>query len=339
MIDISNEVILRDYLDARGVTQKEEPATIKYFTGGVSGIVAFVESEKKMMIVKQALEKLKVKADWFSDPSRMVIEKNSNEVYHRLVPEHAPAVYFYDEENYIYGREAVPEDSVMWKTDLMEGLLDFHIAEQSIQALAEVHEKCAFSEGIAETFGDNSFFENLRISPYLERVVEVYPRLNEYTAPLIHRLMNEKQTLIHGDFSPKNIMVTSRKACILDFEVAHYGHASFDLAFFANHFLLKSVWNKLLRDSFLNMLEYMMNIYFSSVRFTDAAILEKQTIELLALMLLARVDGKSPVEYLTDEVDRELVRKCAFLIVDEKPDSFNGVYEIFKNNVLEKEIK
>ena len=242
-------------------------------------------------------------------------------------------------ENYIYGREAVPEYSVMWKTDLMEGLLDFNVAEQSIRALAEVHEKCAFNKDIEKTFADNSFFEDLRISPYLERVVEVHPSLEEYMAPLIERLMKEKQTLIHGDFSPKNIMVTDRKACILDFEVAHFGHASFDLAFFANHFLLKSIWNKKLRDSFLNMLKLMMDLYFSEVSFTDPVVLEKQTIELLALMLLARVDGKSPVEYLNEEEDKNLVRKCAFQIIDKKPESFNEVYEIFKTNVKVKEIK
>jgi len=327
MVDISKKEELEHYLLDRKVINKKDGYSMYYCSGGVSGTVAFVYAGDKPLIIKQALAQLKVKETWLCDPNRMNIEYLSNKTYFRYVPESVPEVYFYDEENYIFGREAAPESCSMWKSDLLTGLLDFSVAEQSITALATVHNKCAADKQVAIDFASKDVFYNLRISPYIEFTVSKHPNLENFAKPIIKELMESTITLVHGDYSPKNILVDKRRISILDFEVAHYGHPSFDLAFFSNHFLLKSIKNKQFASSYLNMLSYMLGIYFKSIDFMDTHELEQSFVKLLAMLLLARVDGKSPVEYLTEETDKQLVRVLAYHIINEKLTTYARVID------------
>jgi hypothetical protein len=333
MIDISSKDVLEKYLLERNIINAEEGYSFHYCKGGVSGTVVFVYAGKKPIIIKQALAQLKVKEEWHCDPNRMGIEYKSNEIYHRLVPDCAPAVYFYDDKNYIYGREAVPENCSMWKTDLFSGLLDFHVAEKSIRTLLMVHEKCAGDAEVAAMFADKQIFYELRISPYIEFLVDKYPHLKNFAAPIIKELMESSITLIHGDYSPKNIMTIGRNISVLDYEVACYGHPVFDLAFFAAHFVLKAVKHKQWAGAYISMLKYMLEIYFTEIRFMNAANLEEGFIKLLALLLLARIDGKSPAEYIDAETDKELVRKMAFEIIQNKQPSYKKVLSLFLENI------
>ena len=318
MLDIAKEEILRKYLIQNNIFSDSDKLRIHYFPGGVSGTVAFASDGIKEVVIKQALPFLKVAAEWECDPSRMIIEQKALEVYSRLVPSSVPAPISFDMDELIMVREAAPESCVMWKAQLLEGLLDFRVAEKSIRTLLDIHNKTANDEAVRQDFIDDSFFYKLRISPYIEVVVEKYPKLKEKSISVIDFLMNKKIALVHGDYSPKNLLVDGDKIFVLDLEVAHYGHPAFDMAFFSNHFLLKAIKNRAWSRSYLNMLSYMSNIYFSEVDCMDTELLEKETVETLAFLLLARVDGKSPAEYITGDRDKELVRTAAFTILDEK---------------------
>jgi Ser/Thr protein kinase RdoA (MazF antagonist) len=149
--------------------------------------------------------------------------------------------------------------------------------------------------------------------------------------------MDSAITLIHGDFSPKNIMVVGRNASILDYEVAHYGHPSFDIAFFSNHLILKAVKNKQWAGAYIAMLNYILDIYFSKIKCVPALELEKSFIHLLSLLMLARVDGKSPVEYLTLEEDKELVRTMAYRIPRQGLSTYKEIIPLFLSDISQKE--
>ncbi|MCC8189158.1 MAG: phosphotransferase, partial [Planctomycetes bacterium] len=304
------------YLRNRNLVDEDAPFAIEYCGGGVSGTVAFVQGGPRQMIVKQALARLRVKETWLCDPDRMRIEMLANEMYHRLVPENVPAVYFYDHENFLFGREAAPDRCSMWKADLLAGKLDYLVAEKVIHSLVTVHNHCARNVRVHDTFADKTIFHDLRISPYLEFMAAKDARIAAYAAPVIATLMAAAITLVHGDFSPKNIMVDGQRVYLLDFEVAHYGHPAFDLAFFANHFLLKSVKNRRWNFAYLGMLRHLLDRYFDAMDFMDGTDLEATFVRLLALLFLARVDGKSPVEYITEEADKELIRRVAFELMD-----------------------
>ena len=330
MIDISNKNSLEAYLLDRGIVKKEEAYSLHYCRGGVSGTVAFVSTGGKALIIKQALRQLKVKEDWFCDPNRMGIEYRSNEIYHRLAPDCVPRVHFYDEENCIFGREAAPENCSTWKADLLSGLLDFTIAEKAINTLSLVHNRCAEDKEAAVTFADKTIFYELRISPYIEFTVKKYPELADFAQPVVKELMDSAITLVHGDYSPKNIMVTGRDIRIVDYEVAHYGHPSFDLAFFANHFVLKAVKNKCWANAYIAMLAYMLDLYFSNVTFMSAQVLEQSFVRLLSLLMLARVDGKSPAEYITLDEDKALIRSMAFDLIQQNVNDYKTALSVIK---------
>ena len=321
MIDIAKKEELVRFLLDRKLIEDAAGTKIKYFGGGVSGTVAMAETKDSCFIIKQALASLKVKADWRCDESRMKIEYDAQDLYSRIIPDYVPKPICFDGENYIMVRHAAPDRCVMWKTELLEGLLDFRIARKAAEALRNIHNRTAGDPGVMEAFSDAQFFYGLRISPYIEYVVEKYPELGGKAGKVIDMLMTGKMALIHGDYSPKNIMTDGTDMYLLDLEVSYYGHPSFDMAFFANHFLLKSVKNRQWADAYLNMLRFMKDIYFGGISFTDARLLEKQVCDVLGFLFLARVDGKSPVEYLTEEADKELVRRTAFTMIERQPET------------------
>jgi hypothetical protein len=263
----------------------------------------------------------------------MDIERKSNASYHKLVPDSAPAVYFHDHDNYVFGREAAPERCAMWKSDLLGGLLDFVVAEKAVRALSIVHNACAGDGRVKSDFSDKAIFRDLRIAPYLEFVMGKNRALAPYAEPVVEALMNSSITLAHGDFSPKNTMVDNRKIHILDFEVAHCGHPAFDLAFFSNHFLLKAVKNRQWAASYLDMLRYMLDIHFAEMAFMDRAELEGIYVKLLTLPFIARVDGKSPAEYITETPDKDLIRSLAAAILERGIGTYEETLALIREGI------
>lgn len=332
-MDIGSEKELLRYLDEKGVFPKEEAVSVIYYPGGVSGVVALVSDGKRNIIVKQALSRLKVAEVWECDPGRIIIEHRAHEAYARIEPESVPAPLFADDANKVIVREGAPDGTPTWKSQLLGGLLDFEVAAKAIDTLRKIHEHTSRDPAVLEAFGDNSIFYDLRISPYIEKTVQVHPRLKQRSLPVIERLMTEKTALNHGDFSPKNILVDERSICILDYEVAHAGHPSFDLAFFFNHFLLKAVKNARWADAYLNMLRFMAGRYFGAIAFTDPERLERETAELLGFMLLARVDGKSPAEYIDRDGEKNRVRTAAFAVLDSRAATLENVCGLLRDAI------
>ena len=132
-----------------------------------------------------------------------------------------------------------------------------------------------------------------------------------YLETLSHRTAKTKLCLVHGDVSPKNILVTPRGPVFLDAECAWYGDPAFDLAFCLNHLLLKCLWVPAAALRFLQCFDALKDAYLQRVTWEAPGGIAERTATLLPGLLLARVDGKSPVEYLTLDSQRELVRSFA----------------------------
>lgn len=316
MIDVADEKVFRAYLQKHQLISDLNNFSLRRLGGGVSCEVILVTSPERSFVVKQALPKLRVKEDWFSDVARITTEKDCLAFYNKVVPEYTPRLLFYDEENSLYGMEAVSENFKMWKTVLIEGTLNFSVAREVASALARVHNASADDTAVKARFASQKFFIELRIEPYLRTVAERHPALEDITGRQIAQLLERRAVLVHGDYSPKNILVAdSNKIFILDFEVAHIGDASFDLGFLTNHFLLKAIKNKQWALGYLNMAAYIAATYLKEIKFTNPKMLEADTIKTLALLFLARVDGKSPVEYINDAHDKELIRRMSYGIL------------------------
>ncbi|SFP36871.1 Phosphotransferase enzyme family protein [Oscillibacter sp. PC13] len=259
------------------------------------------------------------------------------EQYAKLVPNAVPKPISYDAENYIMVRKAVPESWAMWKSRLLNGEMNYRVAEKAITALCTVHNETAHSAEIARRFHNQQFFYDLRIEPYIQHVLKKYPQFAKKGAAVMTFLTTERSVLIHGDYSPKNILVKDDGICILDMEVACYGNPCFDVAFFSNHFLLKAVKHPEWSHGYLELLSYMMRLYFDRVTCVEPTLLERQAIQTLGFLLLARVDGKSPVEYLTAAQDQNLVREAASEILCQDFSTYQQAISLLVRKIDDKE--
>ena len=125
--------------------------------------------------------------------------------------------------------------------------------------------------------------------------------------------------LVHGDVSPKNILIGRRGPVFLDAECAWYGDPAFDLAFCLNHLLLKCLWNRRAASRFLACFDAPgRDLSRAASTGRRATTLEARAARLLPALLLARIDGKSPVEYITAESDKGRVRRIARALVAQR---------------------
>lgn len=333
MINTADEHAFRAYLKKKQLVSDLGAASIRKLGGGISCEAIMVRFPGQSFVVKQALPKLRVKEDWFSDVTRVITEKDCLAFYNKVVSEYTPQLYFYDEENYLYGMEAAPESARMWKEGLLAGNIDYDIAHKVALALAKVHNASAGNPEVKQRFESQKFFVELRIDPYLRTIATRHPALTKTIDSEIVRLLENKLVLVHGDYSPKNILVDGSRIFILDFEVAHIGDPSFDLGFLTNHFLLKAIKNKQWSLSYLNLAIYTADTYLAEINFMDQRLLEHNTIKTLALLFLSRVDGKSPAEYITDDKDKDLIRKISYGILQNDLRTYREMAAYFLETV------
>ncbi|WP_332697048.1 phosphotransferase family protein, partial [Bosea sp. (in: a-proteobacteria)] len=164
---------------------------------------------------------------------------------------------------------------------------------------------------IARRFANDDTFHSIRVEPYLEATARVHADLAAPLLALAAETLAAKRALVHGDISPKNILVGPKGPVILDAECAWYGEPAFDLAFCLNHLLLKCLWTPSASAGFLACFDALAENYLAGVDWEPREAIEARVARLLPALFLARVDGKSPAEYITAEADKDRVRRVA----------------------------
>jgi aminoglycoside phosphotransferase (APT) family kinase protein len=208
-----------------------------------------------------------------------------------------------------------PEAYPVWKQQLRDGCVRTGTATAVACVLARIQAATAGRADIAQRFADDTAFRALRLSAYFAAAAEINPECESALAALIDTTAATRLALVHGDVSPKNILVGPAGPVLLDAECAWYGDPAFDLAFCLTHLLLKCLWRATHRADYLACFDAFAAAYLAGVTWEPPAVLEARACRLLAAMLLARVDGKSPVEYLTADDQRALVRTFARRLV------------------------
>lgn len=295
---------------ARAVTGFVESAglgrasSIHALSGGVSSDIWRVDLERGRVCVKRALPRLRVAQLWEAPVERNRYERLWLQTAAAAVPGCAPQVLSWDDAQGLFAMQYL--DYPVWKERLRCGDVDPDFAGGVGAALAGIHAATAGRSEIAERFPTDEIFHAIRLEPYLVATAEKHPDLKEKLLGLVKRTASTHLCLVHGDVSPKNILVAPQGPIFLDAECAWYGDPAFDVAFCLNHLVLKSFWvpNPRLQDCF----ESLKANYFSRVTWEKR--IEERVATLLPALLLARVDGKSPVEYL-DAAQRDSVRQLA----------------------------
>lgn len=312
MNDSANNDDLDEFLFRTELLKRGEKAVWLPLHGGVSSDIWRVELPAQTVCVKRALAKLRVKADWYAPTERNNHEWKWFKFIHQNFPEIVPRPIAHDNELQMLAMEFLaPEDFKVWKTELLNGETDAEFAGKVGEYLGKIHAKSAFDEKIAETFATDELFYALRIEPYLlataEKHADVAPQIRE----IAQKTLSAKIALVHGDVSPKNILIGRENPIFLDAETAWFGDPAFDLAFCLNHFLLKKAFLPQFAEGFEKCFKSFAESYLSQVKWERREEIEARTTRLLPILHLARIDGKSPVEYITDEKIKNNIRQTA----------------------------
>ena len=316
------------YLRANGRIAASEQVIVRTLSGGVSNIVLLVArtSGEPIFVLKQAREQLRVAEPWFCSVERIWREVDVLEVCQRALSSSAgtpcfptdrtisvPRVLFCDRSQYLYAMSAAPAHRV-WKQMLLDGVCDISVASACAQLLGIIHAATWAQPDIARQLADRSFFEQLRVDPYYRHVARKQPNLGPAFAQLIQSLSDHPHCLVHGDFSPKNILVYDGGLMLVDFEVGHFGDPAFDIGFFLSHLVLKAFRAGPHAKGYLALIDTFWEVYQALIQPTSGpheyALLMARGLWNLSGCLLARTDGKSQVDYLTDAT-RSVVRPAA----------------------------
>jgi len=312
-----------EYLQNRGM--ELEAARVTELGGGVSNTVLLVESDGQTLVLKQALGKLRVQEDWFAGRERVVREAAALQLLADLLPQGSlPAVLFEDRENFLFAMTAAPPDSTAWKDLLLNGEICVDTARAAGALLGRMASVTWHDDACEKTFGDQTVFDQLRLDPYYRFTAGRHPDLAFHAARLIEETSLRRVSMVHGDWSPKNLLAGRGGVMAIDFEVVHFGDPSFDSAFMLNHLLLKSFARPQWRSMYAEAALGFWRAYRSAI--PQAPWIEPATLEHFGWLLLARIDGKSPVEYLREHLLQDQVRQFARNLILSSPKS---VAELF----------
>ena len=300
-------------------------ASTRELGGGVSNIVILVEARGLRAVVKQSLGKLRVEKEWHSDRDRIFREAAAMRfMAGRIAGGRVPNVIAEDRENFAIAMEAAPAAAEMWKTRLFRGDFGERPARAAGEMLASMIQRTWRDEEARRAFGDTTVFEQLRVDPYYRFTAAKRPEAAGYIARLIACSEARRVSLTHGDWSPKNLLVGSGQTWAIDWEVIHFGDPSFDAGFLLNHLLLKSIARPEWKREFAHLADVFMNGLAAGIP-AEGAWIMGGALEHLPALLLARVDGKSPVEYL-DKSARDRARALALDLMLRPAGSITEVF-------------
>jgi len=293
-----------------------EPLLGQPLTGGVSSDIWRIDTARGPVCAKRALSKLRVAADWRAPIERNRYEARWMQVAHQAAPGcTAEVLGQHPRLGVLVMSYLEPSRYVLWKQALRDGHADAETAGAVGRVLARIHAFSAARPELAAEFPTDAIFFDIRLEPYLLATAARHPDLAPRIEALVRATQSNAVALVHGDVSPKNVLVGAEGPVLIDAECAWWGDPAFDIAFCLNHLLLKCLWTPRAASAFLESFEALSRAYLAGVDWETPAALEQRAAALLPGLFLARVDGKSPVEYLDDEADREKVRRVARALI------------------------
>ncbi len=310
--------------------KNEKIINVEPLKGGVSCEIYKVDTTTNSYCIKKALKKLRVEKDWYADPIRSYYEYLWLKKTKKILPSSIPEVISYNRmKNYLIIEYLNMSRYSNLKEDLLKGKVDLDNLNKIAKKLLYIHKnlKSNYNKKIFQTHNFN--FIKLRINPYLLELNKTYPELKKYINETVNLLRNNQHTVIHADFTPKNILVSKNKQIILDAETANYGDPSFDIVSLINHLIIKLLFVNKNKKNFVLALKKIFNTYHSNVTWEEKQDIIKRSLTLLPLMMLARVDGKSPVEYIKNNNEKNKLRRIALDLIKIQNYDFNT----FVNNL------
>ncbi|MGE5666812.1 MAG: phosphotransferase family protein [Betaproteobacteria bacterium] len=317
---------LRDFLRTQGLVRSDADAAWTPLAGGVSSDIWRVDLPGRSLCIKRALPQLKVAQPWFAPIERNAYEWQWIAFAAAHCPDAVPGPVASDPRLGIFAMEFLdPARHPVWKRLLLDGVVSEGTAGEVGAILVRLHAASAGDAGVAQRFPTDAIFHAIRLEPYLLATALRHPDIAAALQSLAQRTAQTRVALVHGDVSPKNILVGPRGPVFLDAECAWFGDPAFDAAFCLNHLLLKCIARPQWAQAYLGCYRRFCDAYLAGVDWEPRAGLEARVASLLPALMLARIDGKSPVEYIDDENDRQRVRGFARPLIAEVPARLDAV--------------
>lgn len=315
-----------DYLRRTGrLAPDEPPPRVELLAGGVSNVVLRIEAGERRFVLKQSRPQLRTQMAWFSDVERIFREQQVMELLEPLLPAGViPRVLFADPAHYLFAMEHAPADARPWQELLLAGQVDHAVGEAAGRILGLIHESTATRRGELAALADRSVFVQLRVDPYYRCIQRVHPDLAATIELLITEMATRAEALCHGDFSPKNLLVHAAGIVLVDHETGHLGEPAMDLGFFFTHLVLKTVHGYPRWQPYAELVRATWRGYEAVVRCAPAGERLRRGFGHLAVCLLTRLDGTSPVDYLPQPSRRALVRHFARSLLLEPPADWDA---------------
>lgn len=315
---------LQNLLVKLGLAEVGEVPVVTPLTGGVSSGIYKIELASGAYCLKQALPQLKVAKEWLVPVDRVFAEIDWLQTTAAVVPGSVPRVLGQDAASKSFVMEYLAGDYVNWKSAMLAGQIQVDVARQVGDVLGRIHQATADDDVLRARFATDDNFYAIRLEPYLVETARVHPALSAHLHHLVSQTQNNRKVLVHGDVSPKNIMVGAAGPVLLDAECAWFGDPAFDVAFCLNHLLLKAAWMPQHLDVLMHAFQAFNSAYFAHVTFEPSRALEQRVAHLLPGLTLARVDGKSPAEYL-NETARGRIREAVIPLLQTPVDQLEAI--------------
>jgi 5-methylthioribose kinase len=295
--------VVPDSLDSvlgvlRAAGRLGDASSVRPLPGGVSSIIAVLDEDTAPRVVKAARRRLDVPQHWTADPRRALREGICLAALDGAIgPVRVPRLYHVHPDPPILELEWFGPPAANWKAELLGGLVDGDVVAALAAGMTALH-RAAIPAQLDGPAGVR-LFEKLRLAPYYRAVAAAQPRYAPALLALIDDCLAVRpRYLVHGDFTPKNVLVTRAAPVLLDWEVVHAGDPAFDLGMLTAHLLLKASRHPGLPASPLLAAASQLAASYSGPADPGRAVRHAGAI------MLARLWGKSTVEYLASAAQR-----------------------------------
>jgi aminoglycoside phosphotransferase (APT) family kinase protein len=310
-LELTTEATAGDVLRRLGVAPADAPVEAHALSGGISNVVLAASWPGGRAVLKQSLPALRVAVDWQFDRARIITERRAMSYLGRILPAGSvPTVLAHDDDAFLFIMSHAPEGAVNWKEALLRGEIDLRAAERAGALLGEIHRRSADDLEVARDFANLTPLLQGRVDPYHHTAAAANPGVAGVIEAEVERLLATRRCLVLGDWSPKNLLVYPDRVLALDFEVAHVGDPAFDVAFLLTHLVLKRVRRPVDAAPLRAAADAFLRGYGSAAG--PICPPDEHVVAELGCLLLARVDGKSRIEYLPADEPRVHVRALAY---------------------------
>jgi len=290
------ETTVVQHLRTRGIVGAAESAQVARLAGGISAATFRITTLEGGYVVKQPLPVLAVAQSWPASQERADVEAAAIDRLQMVTPLYVPRLVDYDPDEHVLVLSAAPYGWAEWRQLLLQGHVDMTVGATLGRVLGLWHRATGSGSADLGPFQSLNGFYELRGRPYYEAAAACRPELAEPMLRCLGELVDQRSCLVHGDFSPKNVLIGPGSLWVLDFEVAHIGNPIFDLAFMLHHLVMKRVHVADAAGALLACGRAFVSAYSGAA---DDRIDERDLVRHVGALLLARVYGQSVTAYLT----------------------------------------